>query len=57
MSNRISTIFSDSKKKLIVFVTGGDPDLETSNKIIENLASIVDADIIEIGMPFSDPYG
>ena len=54
MNNRIQTIFSDNKKKLIVFVTGGDPDFETSNKIIENLASS-GADIIEIGMPFSDP--
>ena len=54
MNNRIQTIFSDNKKKLIVFVTGGDPDFETSNKIIENLASS-GADINQIGMPFSDP--
>ena len=54
MNNRINNIFSNNKKKLITFVTGGDPDFETSNKIIENLA-ISGADIIEIGMPFSDP--
>ena len=54
MNKRISSIFSNNKKKLITFVTGGDPDFETSNKIIENLA-ISGADIIEIGMPFSDP--
>ena len=54
MKNRISTTFSDNKKKLITFVTGGDPNFETSNKIIENLA-VSGADIIEIGMPFSDP--
>ena len=54
MNNRIKTIFSNNKKKLITFVTGGDPDFETSNEIIENLA-ISGADIIEIGMPFSDP--
>ena len=53
-NNRISAIFSNTKKKLITFVTGGDPDFETSNKIVENLA-ISGADIIEIGMPFSDP--
>ena len=35
MNNRIKTIFSNNKKKLITFVTGGDPDFETSNKIIE----------------------
>jgi tryptophan synthase alpha chain len=54
MNNRISNIFTNNKKKLISFVTGGDPDFETSNEIIENLA-ISGADIIEIGMPFSDP--
>ena len=54
INNRIKNIFSNNKKKLITFVTGGDPDLETSKKIIENLA-LNGADIIEIGMPFSDP--
>ena len=54
INNRISTIFSNNKKKLITFVTGGDPDFETSKQIIEHLA-ISGADIIEIGMPFSDP--
>lgn len=53
-NNRIKAIFSNNKKKLITFVTGGDPDFETSNKIIEHLA-ISGADMIEIGMPFSDP--
>ena len=54
INNRIKNIFSNNKKKLITFVTGGDPDFETSKKIIENLA-LSGADIIEIGMPFSDP--
>ena len=54
INNRIKNIFSNNKKKLITFVTGGDPDFETSSEIIENLA-INGADIIEIGMPFSDP--
>ena len=54
MSHRIKKVFSDNRKKLITFVTGGDPDFNTSNKIIENLVKN-GADIIEIGMPFSDP--
>ena len=54
INNRINNIFSNNKKKLITFVTGGDPDFETSKQIIEHLA-ISGADIIEIGMPFSDP--
>ena len=54
MSSRISKTFSDNKKKLITFVTGGDPNFETSKKIIKTIVEN-GADIIEIGMPFSDP--
>ena len=54
MSERINKIFSDKKKKLITFVTGGDPDKKTSLKILQNIVRS-GADIIEIGMPFSDP--
>ena len=54
MSHRITDIFSSNTSKLVTFVTGGDPNLETSKKIIKTLAKN-GADIIEIGMPFSDP--
>jgi len=54
MSARINKIFMDDRKKLITFVTGGDPNLETSKKIIHVVAKN-GADLIEIGMPFSDP--
>ena len=54
MNSRIEKIFSNDKKKLVTFVTGGDPDLDTSKKIIKTIAES-GADIIEIGMPFSDP--
>ena len=54
MTNLISQTFKDNKKKLVTFVTGGDPDLETSLKIIKTIINN-GADIIEIGMPFSDP--
>ena len=54
MTNLISQIFEDNKKKLITFVTGGDPDLNTSLEIIKTIINNK-ADIIEIGMPFSDP--
>ena len=56
MTNLISQIFNKNKeqKKLITFITGGDPDFETCSKIIEILINN-DVDIIEIGMPFSDP--
>ena len=54
MSKRIKKVFSDNKKKLVTFVTGGDPDKETSQKILKKIVSN-GSDIIEIGMPFSDP--
>ena len=54
MSERILNTFSDNNKKLITFVTGGDPDLKTSKKIVKKIIQS-GSDIIEIGMPFSDP--
>ena len=54
MSSRITKTFSNNKKKLLTFITGGDPNFETSIKIIKTIAEN-GADIIEIGMPFSDP--
>jgi tryptophan synthase alpha chain len=41
-------------KRLAVFLTGGDPDIPTTGKLIAAAAS-GGADIIEIGIPFSDP--
>jgi len=54
MSNRIKKVFEDSSKKLVTFVTGGDPDYITSKEILDKIIE-KGADIIEIGMPFSDP--
>jgi tryptophan synthase alpha chain len=42
------------KKALITFITAGDPDLKTTEKLIIDLQNS-GADIIEIGIPFSDP--
>src|SRR5579863_3098456 len=42
------------KPALVVYVTCGDPDLATTRAVI--LAAIeADADVIELGVPFSDP--
>ena len=54
MSERINKVFSDKNKKLVTFITGGDPDQITSQYILEKII-LNGADIIEIGMPFSDP--
>ena len=42
------------EKAFIPFITCGDPDLETTEKIIEAMAES-GADLIELGIPFSDP--
>ena len=58
MTNRIDRTFQTSKgegkKTLIAFITGGDPDIETTEKLILAMAE-VGVDIVEIGIPFSDP--
>jgi tryptophan synthase alpha chain len=54
MSERIKKIFEIKRKKLVTFTTGGDPDLNTSLEIIKTIIKN-GIDIIEIGMPFSDP--
>ena len=54
MSSRIKKIFEDNSKKLVTFVTGGDPDYITSKEILDKIIE-KGADVIEIGMPFSDP--
>jgi tryptophan synthase alpha chain len=54
MSDRIKKTFENKSKKLVTFTTGGDPDLETSFEILKTIINN-NIDIIEIGMPFSDP--
>ena len=54
MSERIKKIFEKKEKKLVTFTTGGDPNLKTSIEILKVIINN-DIDIIEIGMPFSDP--
>lgn len=57
-SNRLNTLFARLKQEnrpaLVTFVTAGDPDPETGYEIFSSLAE-AGADIIELGMPFSDP--
>lgn len=42
------------QKALVTFITAGDPDLATTEEMIQTLEK-AGADIIELGMPFSDP--
>jgi tryptophan synthase alpha chain len=56
--NRLTHCFNELKqrnaKALVTFITAGDPDLATTQTMIPLLQQ-AGADIIELGMPFSDP--
>lgn len=58
MSGRIKARFDalaeEGRAALVTFVTAGDPDVEMSRQIVLGLAA-AGADLIELGMPFSDP--
>jgi tryptophan synthase alpha chain len=58
MSTRIDRRFAkcaaEGRAALVTFVMCGDPDLETSLAIIKALPA-AGADVLEIGMPFTDP--
>jgi tryptophan synthase alpha chain len=58
LTTRIETAFdglrSEGRAGLVSFVTAGDPDFATSLKILHGLPR-AGADIIEMGMPFTDP--
>ena len=51
--SRISDAFNN-KKAFIPFITSGDPDVNTTIKAVKAMAE-AGADIIELGIPFSDP--
>ncbi len=51
--NRIKEAFKNGKA-FIPFITCGDPDLETTGKIVREMVKN-GADLIELGIPFSDP--
>lgn len=58
MQNRITAKFEElksrNKKALIAFITAGYPDLDATVALVPALAK-AGADIIELGIPFSDP--
>lgn len=58
MANRIDTTFRHlreaRRKAFVAYVAGGDPDFDRSLEILQTLAD-AGADIIELGIPFSDP--
>lgn len=54
IDRRFAALKKEGRAGLVTFVTAGDPDLATAQAILEGLPA-AGADIIELGMPFSDP--
>lgn len=54
LERRFAELREAGRAGLVTFVTAGDPDPETGYRVFSSLAA-AGADIIELGMPFSDP--
>lgn len=54
LATRFSALQTERSKALVTFITAGDPDLSTTEEMIHLLEG-AGADIIELGVPFSDP--
>jgi tryptophan synthase alpha chain len=51
---RFAACAAENRPALVTFIMAGDPDLDTAQAILEALPA-AGADVIELGMPFSDP--
>jgi tryptophan synthase alpha chain len=54
IDRRFAALKAQGRKGLVTFITAGDPDYATSRDLLLGLPK-AGADIVEIGMPFSDP--
>ncbi len=54
IERRFAAVKAEGRGALVAFVTAGDPDYATSLEIVKGLPG-AGADLIELGMPFSDP--
>ena len=51
--NKIEKVFANGKA-FIPFITAGDPSMEITEQLVLQMAE-AGADLIELGIPFSDP--
>jgi tryptophan synthase alpha chain len=54
IERRFAALREEGRAGLIAYLTAGDPDPDTSARLFEGLPA-AGADLIEVGMPFSDP--
>jgi tryptophan synthase alpha chain len=54
LQSRFAELKAENRAALVTFITAGDPDYATSLSILKGLPD-AGADVIELGMPFTDP--
>ncbi|WNW12633.1 tryptophan synthase subunit alpha [Pseudomonas sp. DTU_2021_1001937_2_SI_NGA_ILE_001] len=54
LEHRFAQLKAEGRSALVTFITAGDPGYDTSLKILKGLPA-AGADVIELGMPFTDP--
>src|SRR6266704_6781105 len=54
IERRFAQLRAEGRAGLVIYLTAGDPDPDTSLALLQGLADC-GADLVEIGMPFSDP--
>ena len=54
IGRRFAELKAEGRSGLVSFLTAGDPNPEAASEIMAGLPS-AGADLIELGMPFSDP--
>ena len=54
LERRFAALQAEGRAGLVTFTTAGDPDLSTAQELLNGLPA-AGADVIELGMPFSDP--
>ena len=54
IAKRFAQLKADQRAGLVTYVTAGDPNLDVSYQILKGLPA-AGADLIELGMPFTDP--
>ena len=54
LQTRFAQLKQENRAALVTFVTAGDPDYASSLEILKGLPA-AGADVIELGMPFTDP--
>ena len=54
LDRRFTALKAEGRAAFVTFITGGDPDFDTSLEVLKGLPA-AGADVIELGMPFTDP--